>query len=324
MLLLPIIPVMDGWANPRLLWLLPLALLPLLSRPAALQVPSLPVPRGGTGWLRLPALLYGFALALLVLALAGPQRNITPPLPRPRGHLMIILDVSASMGGKQGDTTRLEAAAAAVQSVLDHLPPLRVGIVRAASEASLALPLTQDPELLGASLLDARIEAGERGASALGEAIAVALRHLPDSGLPGAILLVSDGRNNYGRLDLPTAGAAAAAVHVPVYVIGVGTPPGAVPAAEISPAAESPEADSLDVAGLTALCRQTGGAFVRLREPDPLLAELGLHFTAQPASTPASPDAPRRQSRQPLFLAASALLFCVSLGLAWGPLRCYP
>jgi len=38
-------------------------------------------------------------------------------------------------------------------------PPLRVGIVRAASEASLVLPLTQDPELLGASLLDARVEA---------------------------------------------------------------------------------------------------------------------------------------------------------------------
>lgn len=320
----------ESWANPHLLWLLPLALLPLLSRAAAIQVPSLPAARGSAGWLRLPALLYCFALALLVLALAGPQVDITPPLPRPRGHLMIILDVSASMGGRQGAVTRLEAATAGLQSVLDRLPPLRVGIVRAASEASLELPLIQDTDLVGAHLFDTRVEAGARGATALGEAIAVALRHLPDGGLPGAILLVSDGRNNYGKLDLPTAGAAAAAVRVPVFVIGVGTPAGAVPERETAPSDESAEADSLDVEGLTALSQQTGGDYAALQERDSLITPLTRRFNARAAPpgnagiSPVPPDTPRRQSRQPLFLAASGLLFCVSLGLGWGPLRVYP
>ena len=320
---LPFFPAIDGWAHAELLWLLPLALLPLLQRPAAIQVPSLPQTRGRVAWwLVFPAILYVGALALLVFALAGPQRNVAPPLPRPRGHLILILDTSASMGGKMGDATRLENAASRLVSLLEKLPPLRVGIVRAASETSLALPLTQDPELISASLLDARVESDVRGATALGEAIAVALHHLPEGGPPGAILLVSDGRNNYGRLDLPTAGAAAAAVHVPVFVIGVGEPATAGSAAA-PPLAES-EADSLDVTGLTALCEQTGGHFARLRERERLAGPLQARFATGTNSAAPQADAPRRRPLQPEFLFASGLLFCLSLGLGWGPLRAFP
>jgi hypothetical protein len=99
----------------------------------------------------------------------------------------------------------------------------------------------------------------------------------------------------------------------------------AVPIADVAPAAESSEEDSLDVAGLTALSGQTGGAYAALREQDSLIPQLKQRFTASPgAATAEQPDVPRSESRQPLFLFASALLFCVSLGLAWGPLRVYP
>ncbi len=312
------LPYPVSWGAPGWLALLPLALLPFLRRRRALQLPALPASTNpGFSWLWLPPVFYGFGLLSLIAAAADPRLPARKRLPPPQGHLMIVLDTSASMGTNDaGGRSRLEASAAAVDALLRGLPPLRTGVVRAASEATLALPLTQDGELLNASLADARIEDTERGATALGDAIAVALHHLPEQGPPGALLLISDGRNNFGRLDLATAGAAAAALKIPVFAIGAGEPPAGNVAPEIAD-------DALDEAGLTDLAARTGGRYVRLAAAADLRPALAARFSA-PVAHDSAETAPGTRSARGVFLLAGAYAVVLSLLLGWGPLRVYP
>ena len=312
------LPFNISWGAAGWLALSPLALLPFLRRVRALQLPSLPAaPATGFSWLWLPPALYSLGLLSLIVASADPRFPARKKRPPPRGHLMIVLDTSASMGTSDaGGRTRLAASAAAVDALLRALPPLRTGVVRAASEATLALPLTQDDELLNASLADARIEDSERGATALGDAIAVALHHLPDAGPPAALLLISDGRNNFGRLDLATAGAAAAALQVPVFVIGAGEPP----AVGAEPGVAD---DTLDEAGLSALAARTGGRYARLAGAAELRTAMAARFSA-PVPQDDGDAAPGTRSARGAFLLAGAFSLVFSLLLGWGPLRVYP
>jgi Ca-activated chloride channel family protein len=71
------------------------------------------------------------------------------------------------------------------------------------------------------------------GATATGEAIAVATRVLRGTPLPGqqrppaAIVLLSDGSSTRGRPAVPAA-QAARKLHIPVYTVALGTPQGTI------------------------------------------------------------------------------------------------
>jgi Ca-activated chloride channel family protein len=210
--------------------------------------------------------------------------------------------------------TRLGAARTASLAFLRRVPKkFRVGVVSFASRAVVALPPTDDRTLARTALDSLRPGEG----TALGDAVALAAeigrreRAADGSVPPTAVLLVSDGANQGGRLSPEIAARRARALGVPVYTVLVGTPDGIVERTlpggfrELVRVPPSPET-------LELVARTTGGRFFtaandeRLRE---VYERLGSRLGH------------RNESREvtDLFAGGAALLLLVGGGLsaAW-------
>ena len=167
------------FATPWLLWLLPLAAAFLLwrwLRPAprpVLAVADLGLlaaaQRGRWTWrLRLrwlPAALQVAALALLIVALARPQRGLAvAAIPEEGIDIALAFDVSGSMsertllpGGGFGPT-RLDAAKAVIADFVDTLEGDRAGLVIFQGRSLVMSPLTLDHAALKRTVSETRSE----------------------------------------------------------------------------------------------------------------------------------------------------------------------
>jgi Ca-activated chloride channel family protein len=183
------------------------------------------------GWRRhAPMVAFALALAVLVLAAARPQTSVAVPVTN--GAIMLATDVSSSMRATDVVPSRLLAAQHASRRFLATVPSsVDVGVLEfARTPTVLQSPTTN--HALTAAALGAPVHTS--GGTAIGETILTALRELasvPRVGgkrPPRAIVLVSDGASNVGIGPL-TAARQAAAQHVPIYTISVGTPHGTVP-----------------------------------------------------------------------------------------------
>lgn len=174
-----------------------------------------------------PALFLA-ALALLGLALARPQATVS--LPRLEGTLILVFDVSASMGADDVPPTRLAAAQAAAADLVERQPDtVQIGVV-AFSDGGLAaqLPGYDREETLAAI---GRL-APQYGTS-LGEGLLAALTMVSTDGgdqvaavSPSAVVVIfSDGENTAPPNPLEVA-VAAADLGVQIFTVGVGTPQG--------------------------------------------------------------------------------------------------
>ncbi|HYO93941.1 MAG TPA: VWA domain-containing protein [Polyangiaceae bacterium] len=133
-----------------------------------------------------PLILELLALVLLALAVAGP---ITRTRQLPGGRVVLIVDVSASMGVREGATTRLALARSAALQTLGRLEPgAEVMLIAAGREAELVSPFERDRARLELALgrLTVREVEGQ-----LGRALATAAEQLRQRG-GGRILLVTD------------------------------------------------------------------------------------------------------------------------------------
>jgi Ca-activated chloride channel homolog len=175
-----------------------------------------------------PMVAFALALAALVLAAARPQRTVAVPLTD--GAVMLANDASSSMASTDVKPSRLRAALNADDRFLADVPgSIRVGLLEFARTPTLMQSPTTDLSLVRGALRPPRLSGG----TAIGDAISVALRVL--TGLrssggkrpPGAIVLVSDGASNVGSNPLAAARRAAAA-HIPIYTVAVGTPLGTI------------------------------------------------------------------------------------------------
>ena len=224
------------FAAPGLLLLLPLgaALLAahwrLRPSPPALTLADLGALReaAGPGWrLRLrwlPAALRLAALALLVVALARPQRGLAVAVVPEEGiDAVVALDVSGSMRQRAGPgerVSRLDAAKAAIGEFVDGLEGDRVGLVTFQSAALPMSPLTLDRVALAR-----QVEAVEPGliadGTAIGLGLAEAINLLRDSPARSrVVVLLTDGENNAGEVPPLQAARIAEALGVRVYTIG--------------------------------------------------------------------------------------------------------
>lgn len=223
-----------AFLHPTLLWLLPLALLPLLPRRrAALPCSSL-APLAGlrpTWRTRLAAAqqpLAALTLALLLVALAEPvQRERTRQTVREGIDLMLALDVSASLGARDIPPDRMSAARDAAAEFLERRSGDRVGVVLFSG-----VPVLLSPPVLDRAPVIARlrmIQADRSGSgTAIGDALAAALDRLKDSPARSrAVILLTDGSSNRGRVTPLAAARAAAALGIRVYAIGFGSESGA-------------------------------------------------------------------------------------------------
>ena len=182
---------------------------------------------GRLRYLPLVVLLVG--LAAMIVGVARPHATVS--VPREEATVILAIDVSRSMKATDVQPTRLDAARAAASVFLAEVPEkFRVGVVSFATRAAVAVAPTEDRELVELALDS--LTPGE--GTAIGDAVALSVqvgnRQMPSDGVvpPRAIVLISDGAQDGGRLE-PAAGAAQArAKGMPVYAVLVGTPDGVV------------------------------------------------------------------------------------------------
>jgi Ca-activated chloride channel family protein len=177
----------------------------------------------------LPPALLVLALAAMIVGVARP--NATVNVKREEATVVLAMDVSRSMKATDVQPTRLDAARAAAKAFLAEVPEkFRVGVVSFATRAAVSVPPTDD-RALAAEALDT-LAPGE--GTAIGDAVALSLRlgqrqRESDGAVPPrAILLISDGARDGGRVEPAAAAQQAKARGVPVYTVLVGTPDGVV------------------------------------------------------------------------------------------------
>lgn len=268
------------------LW--PLAYI-LIVLPLAVRYGMKPVPSSASGALRVPffARLKGtrqgggkprrgqilrFATAsviwvLLVAALARPAM-VGPemPLPAEGRDIMMAIDLSGSMGRTDfavgGQTaTRLDVVKTAADDFIARRTGDRIGLILFSDRAYVQAPLTPDRDVV--SDLLGQAEVGLTGTeTAIGDAIAIAVKRLKDRPAPERVLvLLTDGASNAGVMEPLQAAALAKDLGVRIYTIGVGAEQmvvnGAFGRQIVDPAAD------LDEATLTQIADLTGGQYFR-------------------------------------------------------------
>jgi Ca-activated chloride channel family protein len=260
-----------------LILLVPLA---ILIRRHTAQSPSLPVADERL-FLRLPETFRSRAarllswfwlplLTLLILALARPQsvaRETT--LIKKAADLMIALDLSTSMlaedSGQNGShKNRLAVAKDALTDFLVKRSGDRIGVIAFAARPYPAAPLTLDHAWLKEAVGRLQVGAVEDG-TALGDALLAALNRLRNKPAgTGAVILITDGRNNSGSKP-EQASAVALAMGIRVHTVGIGSVGSAIfPTEDLlgGISYRQMEAD-LDEATLRSIAASTGGKYFR-------------------------------------------------------------
>ena len=169
------------------------------------------------------------ALALLFVGVARPHvvRDVT----RDEATVILTIDTSRSMQATDVEPNRFDAAKSAARAFLEEVPDsYAVGIVSFSTSADPVLPPTTDREAAETAINELRLGSG----TALGQAIvrsaelAVAREDgesAPGDGerSPAAVLLLSDGAQTTGQVQVPAAAQRARELGVPVSTIGLGT-----------------------------------------------------------------------------------------------------
>ncbi|MBD3426489.1 MAG: VWA domain-containing protein [Candidatus Omnitrophica bacterium] len=169
------------------------------------------------------------SLVLIIVALARPQSAFEETKIHIEGiDIVLAVDVSSSMramdfeiDGERVD--RLEVVKKVVRDFIQKRPNDKIGLVAFAAHAYTVCPLTLDHDWLEKNLERVKIGMMEDG-TAIGSALAGALNRIKDTGTKEKIIiLLTDGRNNAGRVSPMVAAEAAKALGVRIYTIGAGT-----------------------------------------------------------------------------------------------------
>jgi Ca-activated chloride channel homolog len=182
------------------------------------------------GWRRhAPMVAFGVALVVMILAAARPELSSARPVSD--GAVMLVDDVSGSMQATDIAPSRERAARRAGARFIAAVPStVQVGVMEfARTPVVLQSPTSDHAAAQTALARSPRFGGG----TAVGEAIQIAsadLHNLPRIGgkrRPGAIVLISDGSSNVG-IDPIIAARRAAAMHIPVFTVSVGTAHGVI------------------------------------------------------------------------------------------------
>jgi Ca-activated chloride channel family protein len=131
---------------------------------------------------------------------------------------MLIKDFT--VGGDQA--TRVDAAREVTRKFIEGRPNDRIGIIAFAGRPYVVSPMTLDHDWLLRNLDRVKVGLVEDG-TAIGSASAAAANRLNDKGSKSrAIVLLTDGENNAGKVPPTTAAEAIKALKINLYAIGAG------------------------------------------------------------------------------------------------------
>ena len=231
-----------------------------------------PTPRAR--WRPLLGVLRFSGLALLIIALARPQRlhDVREIKLRSR-NIMVALDISSSMKARDFQPgNRLEVARGVLDEFVQRRQGDLIGLVTFAGRTFLQAPLTPDTDLLGETI--ERVDIGMLpDGTAIGTALAMSLNQLKN--LPpkaSVIVLITDGANNTGQPTPFAAAEAARSLGIRIHAIGLSN-------ADTSQAdrnliwrwgREPERLTRSDQAVLTRIASRTGGQFYRATDPEAL------------------------------------------------------
>ena len=261
------------WASPwAWLLLIPVVVLPLqplLTGRNRLAVPGQAGFKGSYSLRRalawVPGALLYLSLGLMVLALARPQMVDRKVVRTGEGlDILLAIDTSCSMEATDMSTSaravsRLGVAKGVVSAFVEGRPNDRIGVVVFGEEAFTHVPLTLDHETLNSVLNQVQLGVAGPQGTAIGSAIAVGARRLDQIENPSRILvLLTDGQNNAGKLAPIDAAAAASALGIRIYTVGIGSTGG-----NRGFFGFLGGADGLDETTLKAIAEKTDGEYFR-------------------------------------------------------------
>jgi len=326
-------------------WLLALALVPLLVWARGRRgVPALVVPFAAA-WhrpsvvsgARLPVLAGLAGLALVVVALARPQRIDDRREIHQQGYdLILAVDLSGSMLAEDNHRpgegpNRLQVIKPVIRAFIDRRPNDRIGIVVFATNAYTLAPLTFDHAWLDRQLDRLQIGVIDPDHTAIGDGLGIALTRLEQAGREeggrrqGAfVILLTDGSNNSGVLAPLQAAEIARARGIPVYTIGAGKDGYSyVPMVDGRGRTYNYTQilSDLDENTLASIADTTGGRFFRARDADTIHSSFEAIDRAQKIEFAAKTYLLTAELF-PWFAAPGfACLLAAGLALAWPTLR---
>ncbi|MDN5747894.1 MAG: VWA domain-containing protein [Pseudonocardia sp.] len=239
------------------------------------------------GWYRhVPAAALITALAVLTIALAGPQAEAR--VPRNRATVVLVIDVSLSMQATDVSPSRLAAAQVAAKAFADQLTPgVNLGLVAFAGTAAVLVSPTVERGPVKRAVDGLQLSESTATGEAIFAAIqsvntfSQALAGVSEEGPPPArIVLMSDGKQTIPDIDAEdaprgsfTAARAAAEASIPVSTISFGTRYGSI---ELTPGESTSVA--VDDAAMRTIAELSGGQFFTAASEQELrqvYAELG-------------------------------------------------
>jgi Ca-activated chloride channel homolog len=294
--------------------------------------PALPVRSRLRRWI--PSALFMIALAMLIVAFTRPA--LVTNLPASRATLVLVIDVSPSMGQTDIQPSRLSAAeAAALSFIQQQEPTTQIGIVSFSGDAQLILPPTTDWSALKAAIKSLTL--GQQ--TAIGSGILTGLETIarsegqtkpPGNRSPNhnnaatspIIVLLTDGVNNCCEPPLRAA-QLATEQGVRIYTIGFGA------------RQDLTQADDLEDSQRTLATASASGGHSRFEVDEQILKQIALktggkHYAASSASELQSVFASlptrqvvkkEKQEISVIFTALGALLafLAMLLSLRWSP-----
>lgn len=172
----------------------------------------------------LPDILMMLVLALLIVALARPQKTNEKVEQWTEGiDIMLALDISQSMQIQDFKPDRLVAAKRVAEDFINGRIQDRIGIVVFSGDAFSLAPLTTDYDLLKSYLKEISFDMIENRGTAIGSALGVVTNRMRESTAKSKVcILLSDGDSNAGNIDPITAAELASAYGIKIYTIIIG------------------------------------------------------------------------------------------------------
>lgn len=272
----------------------------------------------GPAWFRHIPLLLRFAVLLLaIIALSRPQSGAREEVILTEGvDIVMAIDISGSMAAEDfKPKNRLHVAKLVVEKFIQGRQNDRIGLVTFADYSYTKCPLTLDYQILGTLLENVQIAPRGEDGTAIGMGLATAVNRLRKSvAASRVIILLTDGRNNRGKIDPETAAEIASSLGIRVHTIGVGTE-GTAPFPVNDPLLGRRQVflpASLDEDSLRKIAKKTKGLYFRATDTDSL-ATIFRRIDQMEKTEIQSKEYVRYSELFPFFLLPASLLLGTEL-----------